>query len=268
MIEILFFVIGSAMGSFLGAFVWRLKEGKPMLSKQGVDKSRSMCEHCHHKLATVDLIPILSWLWLKGRCRYCKERIHWQHPVVEIITGLAFLLSWVYWPTELAGFEAWTEISLWFLFLIGLISLAIYDLRHLQIANRMIYPMIALVLGWRFYEAILLNGGSQVMRDMTLGLLVGSGLFLALFYISKEKWIGGGDVKLGFFFGAWLGPTRALVALVVGFYSAFLVVVPLLVLRKISKKQPVPFGPFLIVGIFVATLWGQDIANWYQDIFL
>jgi len=263
------FLLGMAMGSFLGASVWRLKEGKSVLAKQGVDKTRSLCEHCGHKLSPLDLIPVISWVALRGKCRYCRKRIHWQHPVVEIITGTAFALSWHYLsPTVFNSNGEWLHFSLWMIFLSGLITLAIYDIKHLEILNRIIYPMIALVILYRFFDGLFLDGGANSMREMTQGLLVGGGFFLALFYISKERWIGGGDVKLGFFFGAWLGPAAALVALIIGFYSAFFVVIPLLMSKKISKKQPVPFGPFLIVGIFIATIWGNYIFDWYVTNFI
>lgn len=157
---------------------------------------------------------------------------------------------------------------LWLIFLTGLIGITIYDIKFLEIDNKIIYPMIGLVLAWRFFDAVFLGGGAEAMREMTLGLLVGGGLFMALFYVSNEKWMGGGDVKLGFFYGAWLGPAKALVATIVGFYSAFLVIVPLLLTKQITRKQPVPFGPFLIFGIIVATLWGSELVEWYKDFFL
>ena len=186
-----FFLIGLAMGSFLGALVWRLREGKPILNKPGVDKNRSICEHCHHKLSTLDLIPVISWLSLRGGCRYCKKKIHWQHPVVELISGGAFAASWFFlepWTYSSAG--EWMHFGLWMVFLSGLIALAIYDIKHLEIANRIIYPMILLAILYRFFDAIFLDGGANSMREMTQGLLVGGGFFWALFYLSKEKWIG------------------------------------------------------------------------------
>ena len=101
------------------------------------------------------------------------------------------------------------------------------------------------------------------IREMVLGIAVGGGFFLALFYISKEKWIGGGDVKLGFFFGAWLGPLYAFVALLVGFYSAFLVIVPLMIVKVVGRKSRIPFGPFLVFGVLIATVWARQLVDWY-----
>jgi prepilin signal peptidase PulO-like enzyme (type II secretory pathway) len=253
------------MGSYLNATVWRLSEEGKKIVKKKKTQNRSICEHCHHKLGVFDLIPLLGWLFLGGKCRYCKKSISWQHPLVELLTALLFVTSWHFWPAEIVGAQMWIEFGLWLVFLVGLLILAIYDLKHLEILNSVVYPMILAVMVWRFVQAIFLDGGPEVMRELSLGLLVGGGFFMALFYISKERWIGGGDVKLGFFFGAWLGPLYSLVALVVGFYSAFVVVIPLLLMKKVGRKQPVPFGPFLILGVIVATLWGAELVDGYSN---
>jgi len=257
-------ILGLALGSYLNATVWRLGEGRKVVKKQKAQK-RSICEHCHHKLGVLDLIPVFSWLSLGGKCRYCKRPISWQHPFVETLTAILFALSWLFWPVEISGSQQWITFSLWLAFLVGLIALAIYDIKYLEIHNKIVYPMIAAVMLWRFSEAIFYGGGGEIMKEFSLGLAVGGGFFLLLFYVSKEKWIGGGDVKLGFFLGAWLGPLYALVALLVGFYSAFIVIVPLMLIKKITRKQPVPFGPFLILGIIVATFWAPQLVDWYSN---
>ena len=251
--------IGVAMGSFINAFVWRLKEDKDFV------KGRSICVHCKHQLAVKDLIPVISWLSLGGKCRYCSKPIHWQYPVVELLTAVLFLLSYHYWPLELEGAQNWLHFIVWLDVLVGLIAIAVYDIKYMEVPNLIIYPMIAVVMGLRFVDAIIFDEGAAAMQEMTLGLLVGGGFFLLLFYLSKGRWIGGGDVKLGFFFGTWLGPQGALVALLVGFYSAFAFIVPPLLLKKLKRGQRIPFGPFLIAGVIVATLFTRQLVDWYSS---
>jgi len=267
-------IIGLAMGSFVNALVWRLHnrldgEGKKKSKKRptSVLDGRSVCESCGHELNWQDLVPVFGWISLKGRCRYCNAKVPVQNPLVELGMAAAFGLSYVYWPLELDTF-GWIHLIVWLALLVGLVTLIIYDLRWLMLPNAVIYPMIMATVALVSIEATIFDGGPDVIRDAVLGLFIIGGFFYTLFSFSKGKWIGGGDVKLAFFIGLLQGVTRGVVAIYTGFVTASLVIIPLLLAKKVNRKTAIPFGPFLILGIFVAELWGQDIVDWYDRTFL
>ena len=252
-------VLGLAFGSFVNALVWRMKQGMSVAS------GRSMCTHCRHTLAWYDLIPVLSWVALGGRCRYCKQTISWQYPLVELAMAGLFVLSYEMWPRELNGANEWTYFGVWLVSLIIMLALVVYDLRWLILPDR---------LNWLFVLAgvvsivILSVNGVDFVKDHLLGMAVASGFFALLYYGSGGRWLGGGDVKYALGMGAWLGVSRSLVGILVAFYSASVVIIPLLLAKVVKRKQPVPFGPFLIIGTIVAMLYGQNIIDWYQSTFL
>ena len=267
-----FFLLGSIFGSFTNALVWRLHnklEGKKETKKRptSITKGRSICESCGHELSTLDLVPVLSWVVLRGRCRYCGKPVHWQNPVVEIATALVFGFSYLHWPLEFDTF-GWISFIVWLAMVVLLMTLLIYDLWWLMLPNVLVYPLIIAAIGIVVTEAVFFDGGPEVVRDAVLGLGAVGGFFYGLFIVSKGRWIGGGDVKLAMFIGILLGLGKGIVSLYVGFILAALVITPLLLFKKIGRKQAVPFGPFLILGIFVAQIWGQDILDWYSDAFL
>ena len=140
-IEIAVFLglIGAAMGSFAGAMAWRLHTKRNMVS------DRSECEHCHHKLGPLDLMPILSWLMLRGRCRYCKKSIGWLPFMAEVSVAAAFILSFLYWPL---GFANWQGIALcivWLAYLVAFAVLIVYDARWMLLPDVIVLPLVLLV---------------------------------------------------------------------------------------------------------------------------
>ncbi len=273
MISVIVFVLGLAIGSFVSASVWRHHEQeKRAIHKKKPDKSlsilkgRSMCEHCGHRLSAQDLIPLVSWLGLGGKCRYCKKELSWEYPVVELVSGLLFLASYTAWEFEV-GFDYFL-FSVWLVMLSALIFLALYDLKWLLLPNKIIYPLIILVTSLVVVESLFFNGGTEMIRDRVLGLLFAGGIFYLLFLVSRGKWIGGGDVKLGIFIGVMLGLSRSVLTFVLAFNLAALAILPLLALGIVKRKTPIPFGPFLIVATIVATLYGFEIIQWYSNQFL
>lgn len=246
------FASGLAIGSFLNCVVYRLETRKSFL------KGRSFCPHCNHKLGFFDLIPVFSFLCLKGKCRYCNKKISLQYPIVEIITGLLFLLIDVYFNSQL--------LLMFFLFLIVpfLIIIFIYDLKHYIIPDKVIYPAIGLTF---FYQLLSITSLSSILNPFVSACLASS-FFISIILLSKGEWMGWGDVKLGFLMGLLLGSPNVLLALFLSFFSGAFVGVFLIFLKKKTLKSQVPFGPFLIFGTFIAIFWGVDIVNWYSKIFL
>jgi leader peptidase (prepilin peptidase)/N-methyltransferase len=248
-----------AFGSFINALVWRLRE------KISIAKGRSMCVHCRHTLAWYDLIPVASWLMLRGRCRYCSKPISWQYPLVELATAGLFVLSFVSWQRELSGGYELAYFGLWLAAIVLMAALTIYDLRWLELPDKLTWPF---VLTGLISTAILSTQDDSFVLSRLQGMALAWGFFALLYYGSRGKWLGGGDVKFALGMGAWLGSKLVLVGVLTAFYSASLIILPLLLLKLVKRKQPVPFGPFLIAGTITAMLWGQELINWYQDAFL
>ena len=228
------FILGLAVGSFLNCVIYRLETGGSFL------RGRSFCPHCKHLLGWQDLIPVLSFLILKGCCRYCHKKISLRYPLVEIATGLLFLLIFNF------------QFSI-FNYLIApfLVVIFVYDLKHFIIPDKIIYPAIAI--------AAICNFSAW---PSALG---AAAFFGAIVLISRGKWMGVGDIKLGFLMGLILGFPNILVALFLAFLIGAIIGVGVIISGKKTLKSEVPFGPFLVTGTIISLFWGQKIINWYLN---
>jgi len=237
------FVLGLVVGSFLNCFVYRLEK------KESI-KGRSFCPHCRHQLSWHDLFPIFSFLFLRGKCRHCKKKISWQYPVVEIAVGLIFLLIFSF---------QFSIFNTAFLFYIAssLVIIFIYDLKHYIIPDRVLFPAIIITIIYRLLENF------PLFLNYFWAVAVASGFFLFIFFISRGRWMGFGDVKLAILMGLLLGLPNVLVALFLAFFFGAVIGVILMVRGKKELKSEIPFGPFLILGTFISLLWGNLIVAWY-----
>lgn len=276
MIIVVLIVIGLCLGSFVNALVWRVHEQaqkQPVKSKKtkqaktqnlSILNGRSMCPHCKHELAVKDLVPVLSWLNLKGKCRSCHKPISVQYPLVELATAGLFVLSYACWPQAFNGLQV-VIFGLWLLLLTGLLALLVYDLRWMLLPNRLIYPLGAIALGQA--TIIILTAGRPLtaLTSSVLGVLVGGGIFYGLFQLSGGKWIGGGDVKLGWLLGLIVGtPARSLLLIFLASVLGSAVSLPLLACGRLKRDSIIPFGPFLIVAGIIVRLYGDSLLSWYQ----
>ncbi len=265
-------LLGLALGSFINALVWRLRQQETANSKKeatrySITKGRSQCVYCGHQLSAADLVPVLSWLMLGGKCRYCKKPILWQYPLVELATAGLFILSYIFWPQPLGGAET-VDFVVWLALITGLIALAVYDLRWMLLPNRIIFPLIYLISLSALVQAYLDFSPGPVISAVS-GALVGGGLFYGIFQLSRGRWIGGGDVKLGFLLGAAVGGVwPALLMLFVASVLGSIVSVPLLASGKVGRSSRIPFGPFLIAAAIIVKLFGDDITDWYINLVL
>jgi prepilin signal peptidase PulO-like enzyme (type II secretory pathway) len=271
--------LGLCSGSFINALVWRLhqkeqlqvKKSKASRSKlQATDlsilKGRSMCPNCYHQLTAKDLVPILSWLFLKRKCRYCKQPISWQYPFVELGVALLFVLSYIFWPDSLLA----TRYSLlmfmsWLIILVGLVALVVYDIKWMLLPDKIVFPLIGIALLSLIVQFIL----GRPLNDI-YGILwavaIGGGIFGLIFLASRGKWIGGGDVKLGLLLGIVVAmPEYAFLLLFIASLAATLFSLPLLIAKKLKKNSKVPFGPFLILACIVVVLFGSRMIAAYQS---
>ena len=262
------FLFGLCIGSFLNCVVYRMElqenmpKGSPHRKAVSFLRGKSFCPKCKHTLSWQDLIPVFSFLFLRGKCRYCKKSISWQYLIVEIFTGLTFVLIFNF--SRQGGIPP-SGINLVFLFYVAcvLIIIFIYDLKHYIILDKVLFPAIATVF---LYQLIF------SFRFLNFNpLLAGLGacaFFLFIFLFSGGRWMGFGDVKLAFFMGLFLGYPNILVALFLAFFLGAIIGVGLIFLGSKNLKSEIPFGPFLITGTFLALLWGQEITNWYMNLFL
>ncbi len=245
------FVFGACIGSFLNCLIYRLKEKQSFLS------GRSFCPKCLHQLAFFDLIPVLSFIFLKGKCRYCGEKISWQYPLVELATGGLFLLIFLRFTIYHLPFTI-------YLFVVSslLIIIFVYDLKHYIIPDKIIFLAIAVV----FLYKIIFNFQTSNLYSPILSALVASAFFFLLWLVSRGKWMGLGDAKLAFLMGLFLGYPQILVAMFSAFLIGAIIGLGLIVCRKKTLKSQVPFGPFLVVGTFIALFWGKEIIKWYLNL--
>lgn len=246
---ILIFTFGLIVGSFLNAVIWRIKHKKSFL------KGRSICPQCKHELGVLDLIPVFSFLFLRAKCRYCKKKINWQYPLVELATGLGFVLVETCHGMSLQTF-------FYIIIFCFLIIIFVYDLKYGLILDRVSIP--AMVIAFAGNLII----GQEVWWSLILGAAIGGGIFLAQFLISKGKWVGGGDLRLGVVMGLLLGWEKVLVALFLAYISGALVAVVLLLQKSKKMKDAIVFGTFLSAATFVTMLYGDKIIDWYLGFIL
>jgi prepilin signal peptidase PulO-like enzyme (type II secretory pathway) len=240
------FLFGLIVGSFLNAVIYRLDSGESIV------KSRSHCPKCGHVLAWYELVPIFSFVIQGGKCRECKSNISWQYPLVELATAILFVLVLYH---NLPLLYTLTISSL-------LIVIFVYDLKHYIIPDKIIYPAI-LVSGIFVWQHTTYN------IQYTIYAAIGASVFFAaMFFASRGKWMGFGDVKLAFFMGLFLGWPDILVGLFAAFMLGGIIGMGLIAYGKKTMKSQVPFGPFLVTGTFIAMFLGDKITEWYLSLFI
>jgi len=237
--------------------IFRTHEGESVVT------GRSKCRACEVPIGVQDLVPVLSYLRLRGRCRSCKAVISWQYPAVEIVTGLLFVVAYLL-PTQPLN-DSITQ-SLVFLrntvFLSYLVLIFVYDLRHMLIIDRFTIPAMIF--------AIIINLwlGTIPAWSVLVGGLVLAGFFWIQFVISKGTWVGGGDIRMGALMGFMLGLEHGLVALFIAYVLGAIVGVAMMASGKATRKTPVPFGSFLAVATVIVLFVGQPLIDWYLGLFL
>lgn len=238
-------ILGLAVGSFLNVVIYRLPRDLDFA------KGRSFCPHCRHSLGASDLIPLLSFIMLRGRCRYCRKPISWQYPLVEILTALIFVVIYLRFGLS-ANFFVYLINSL-FLLVIFMI-----DLKNYLILDSITLP--AIVLAFIFNLLIV----KSALSAMVIAGIIGGGFFLLQFLLSQGKWIGGGDIRLGFLIGIMLADwEKLIVALFFAYLVGAIFGIILMVSGKKSLKSKIPLGTFLSLATLVVLLWGETILNWY-----
>lgn len=250
------FLMGISVGSFLGVVLFRMRTGdSPM-------RGRSYCDHCKKPIGWYDNIPLLSFVLLGGKCRYCRKKISREYPVVELLTGIQFV--WVYWLLkvnfaffgQVEGFYSLALLTYWLVLFAGSLTIAVYDLKHMLIPDGVLNLLIATAFLRLFF-----SGNWQVV-----GVAVVSMLFIGLiWWVTKGKGMGDGDVKLAFLMGLVLGFPLIVVAFFVAFLTGSVAGVILILGKKSKLGSKIAFGPFLLLGMLTAKLWGYPLWQWYLD---
>lgn len=263
---LLVFGLGASVGSFLNVVIYRLPAGLSVLYPP------SRCPQCLNRLKPYDNVPVLGWLWLKGRCRFCQTEISIRYPLVEFATGLLFLAVFRSFDLSITTLGYWTLIS-W------LLALALIDLDTLTLPNSL--TQSGLVVGLLF-QAIAGWSTTGTTVGITAGIAVGIwqgvlGAVLGIWLLDLvailgaigfgQTAMGGGDAKLAAMIGAWLGWKLMLLACFLACAIGAFAGGGAIALKLISRRQPMPFGPFLAVGAGIAAFWGEALIAGYLRLF-
>jgi len=257
LIGILIFILGLIIGSFLNVCIYRLPLGKSIVT------SPSACPACGERLRPWDLVPLFSYLFLGGKCRYCKAGISVQYPLVEALCGMLYALLYIrfglVWP--LLVYMALVSL---------LIVISAVDIGHMEIPNGLI--IAGLVIGAAQLAASLFTPYFGVWYSYVIGFFAGGLplLLIALFcaYVLKKDAMGGGDIKLMAFAGLIIGWRLVITSYLIGVIAGAIVGVALMSLGKRKRSDAIPFGPFLSLGVIISVFFGDAIINWYLGLVL
>jgi leader peptidase (prepilin peptidase)/N-methyltransferase len=240
------FVFGLTVGSFCNVVIYRLPQGKSIVIPG------SQCRSCGNSIRPWDNVPLLSYVLLRGRCRFCKELISVRYPAVELASAILYVLLWYKFGFTLT-------FVLYGLLTSTLLVVALIDFDHKIIPNIITLPGLAIGLGLSLWVLPISPLASL------LGLLIGGMLFYLIAIVSKGG-MGGGDIKLIAMIGAFLGWQGALFTILSGALMGSLVGMMLMLLGKKGRKDKVPFGPFLSCGAILFMLSGDDLIRWYLNL--
>ena len=219
---------GSLLGSFTTMLVWRLHH-----DESGILNGRSKCPKCKKILSALELIPIVSWIIQKGRCKNCGKQISSFYPFVEIV----FVLSGIIF-VQLFYSDIWWHIALKLIIVFFALILWVYDTQFSEVDQRISWPAIILAILFMFL------GGN--ISSALIGGAIGFSFFAFQYFVSKGRWVGAGDMELGLFMGLILGWEKTLGALFLAYILGSLVAIPLLIMKKKTMKSSLPMGAFLI----------------------
>ena len=262
---ILIFILGISLGSFSGVIQYRVRT-----KKKGIFFGRSACSHCKHPLKSKDLFPLLSYIFLLGKCRYCEKKIGFHSFLMELMMGTIAVFLFFKFPFFIEPISSlqnlqfdWQNLGLFFLYLVVsffLVGIFFYDLQYLEIPDVFLFPLIPIT----FLGNIFFAQGNII--DMFFAGAIALVFFGGQIFLSKGKWLGEGDLYLGFSMAFLFGWKLFLLSLVMTYFIGALVSIVLLLSKKVQAKSKVPFAPFMVAGTFVTIFYGIIILNWYLNV--
>ncbi len=243
------FILGVVIGSFLNVVILRTYYGDSFL------RTRSFCPSCRKKIVWYDNIPLWSFFMLKGRCRNCNRKISFQYPVVELVSGILFLavfyidFNFLNLKSLFVLLRDWLIVSI-------LIVIFVQDLKWYVILDKIILPATGIVFGLNLFLR-------EDFWNLSLAAFIGAGFFLWQFLISRGRWVGEGDIRLGAFMGVVLGFPKILIALFLAYILGSLIGIFLVLINKKKMSSKMPLAVFLVPATFAVLFGGDKILNWY-----
>lgn len=286
---ILIGILGAALGSFAGAQVWRLrarqlvedkaagekvdakelKNLKPLIKGKLAD-DRSRCLSCRHVLAWHDLVPVVSWVLLLGKCRYCRKPIGWTELILELVLGIMFVLSIMLWPGSLTDPWQAIQLVLWLISLVLLSILFVYDLKWQLLPDIINLPFVAVAALFAGVRLCLSGDVMSAFWNLLGSIFILSGIYFILYVYSRMRfgeektWIGFGDVKLGLGLGLLLADWQlAFLALFTANLIGTIIILPSMLLGRLRSNSRIAFGPLLVAGFLLSWLVGPQVLGWY-----
>jgi len=253
-ILIMIFVLGLCLGSFVNMLVYRtaVKYGliNPPSPRLRKGENRSFCDFCGKQLHWYENIPVVSWVLQKGKSKCCHKNLSLLYPIVELVTGILFVIYWLVGAQLIAPLQ----LVIGFLIIVLLVFLTVFDFKYMILPDFAVIILIVIsFFGIVFDEPNII--------PYLISAAIGSGFLLFLYLITKKRGIGFGDVKLAIFMGLFLGWPKIILAMYIAFITGAIVGVIGIFLKKINKKSQIAFGPFLILGTIIAWLWGKQILS-------
>jgi prepilin signal peptidase PulO-like enzyme (type II secretory pathway) len=253
-------ILGLAIGSFLNVLIFRLPKGLSVWKK-----SRSFCPHCKKDLKPWMMIPVFSFLFLKGRCAYCQKKISWQYPIVELVTAALFVFIFINnLPIKFEIFFI-AKVLLEWLFSSALIVIFVIDWKHYLILDKTLYPLMPVVFLVNFW----LSGWNlKFGLWLLIAAAIGFAFYAFQYYVSKGKWVGDADMRLGALLGLMLGVKGLLVSLFLAYIVGAIIGTILVLLKKKKMTSQLPMAIFLAPAAFIAMLYSTQILIWYFEMFV
>lgn len=252
-------ILGAAVGSFLNVVIYRVPEGLSLL------RPPSRCPQCKTQLRFYDNVPILGWLWLKGRCRYCGCSIPARYPLIEAATAILFVLTYVIFGPTLQTLG-------YCLFLSWLLALTMIDFDLMILPNAL--TQSGVIAGWMFQGAIafsltptwmgVVKGVAGAFIASILGLWLFDSIRMVGSWVFGQDAMGGGDPKLAAMIGAWLGWPLMLVSAFLACLIGSIIGVGGMAVGLIGRRQAIPFGPYLALGGAIAAFFGTQLIDLYR----
>ena len=247
-IVIAFFVgvFGLVFGSFYNVVGLRVPK------KESIVAPPSHCTNCDRRLTALDLVPVLSYVFLGGKCRTCGNKISWIYPLMELMTGVLFVFA--YWQLGLS-----LEFAVALLFISLLVIIVVSDIAYMLIPNKVLLFFLPLIVIGRILSPL------EPWWDSVLGAVIGFGILYIIAIVSKGG-MGGGDIKLFFLLGLVLGSVNTLLTLFVASVIGMIVGIVVLKARNQGRKTPVPFGPSIALAAIIVYFYGEAMIDWYWSL--
>lgn len=250
---LIIFLYGLVIGSFLNVCIYRIPR------EESIAFPSSHCPSCNSSLKLYDNIPLFSYLFLKGKCRYCGTKISPQYPIVETLNAIIYLILFFYFNFS-ANFVFYALISP------VLIVITFIDLKEMIIPDILVLIILILSVLHKGFNYFVYGQSPEILSSLG-GLLLAGGLFLLIVVLSKGG-MGGGDVTLIAALGFILGIKYILVNILLSFLFGAIISLVLLATKIKTRKDPIPFGPFIVLAFFVTLIWGERLVGWYVGLLM